>query len=228
MDIQTLLDRKTVSASEAEAALLDDYPAFVRLAYLILPPSLGRHRRILAAHGVVQRSLPDRRRLERQLVGETDATRFVRSRVVRGAVKQAGSRTPLRLLPQVWGLRLFPQSGAADDLALDQALGSLSPEARAAWALVRTEQLSAEDAERQLRAMGIQHSQAAMNEAALLDKRAADGLGGPLDGSVFDPCAVRLAPTDLTRRKAHGRAVTITVTAVLAVAILISLIATTS
>jgi DNA-directed RNA polymerase specialized sigma24 family protein len=225
-DIQILSARRAVSSAEAEAALLENYGAFVRLAYLILPASLGRHRRILAAHGVVQRALPDRRRLERQLVGERDATRFLRRRVVRGAIKQADSRTPLRLLPQVWGLRLFPQSGAADDLALDQALSSLTPEARAAWALVRAEQLSVDDAELQLRATGVQHTQAAINEAALVDEGTAGGLGGPLDASVFDPCDVRLAPTDLMRRKARGRAVAITVTAALAVTILISLITT--
>lgn len=46
---------------QAEAALMEHYPHLVRLAYLVLPPSLGRHRRVLAAHGAVQRSLPARR-----------------------------------------------------------------------------------------------------------------------------------------------------------------------
>lgn len=218
MDIQVLPDRKTVGPAEVEAALLDGYPAFVRLAYLILPSSLGRHRRILAAHGVVQRALPDRRRLERQLAGETDATAFLRRRVVQDAIKRASSRTPLRQ-PQVWGLRLFPWSGAAEDLALDQGLSSLTPEARAAWALVCVDQLSVDEAELYLRAIGVQHAQAAINEAAELEE-------DPAAGSAFDPCSVRLAPTDLMRRKARGRAVVIAVTAVLAAAILISLIAT--
>lgn len=230
IDIQTLPDRRTVTPAEVEAALLDGYAAFVRLAYLILPPSLGRHRRVLAAHGVVQHTLPDRRRLERQLAGESDASGFLRRRVVQDAIKQADSRTPLRLLPQTWGRRLFPQPDAADDLALRR----LTPDARAAWALVRAERLSVDDAEQQLRAMGIQHSQAAINEAALRDEGAGargsggggGGFGGSRADSVFDPCAMRLAPTDLMRRKASGRAVAITVTAVLSVAILISLIAT--
>jgi DNA-directed RNA polymerase specialized sigma24 family protein len=221
VDVTVLPDRKTVSPAEVEAALLEGYQAFVRLAYLILPASLGRHRRILAAHGVVQRALPDRRRLARLLSGESDAATFLRRRIVQEAIKQASSRTPLRWLPQVWGLRLFPPSGAADDLALDQALGSLTPEARAAWALVRAEELSVDEAELQLRAIGIQHPQAAINEAALLEEITADD---PLDATVFDPCAVRLAPTDLMRRKARGRAVAMTVTAVLAAAILISLL----
>ena len=222
IDIETLLRRRSVTPAEVEAALLDDYSAFVRLAYLILPPSLGRHRRILAAHGVVQRALPDRRRLQRLLVGETDVEAFLRRRVIQSAVKQARSRTPLRMLPLVWGFRLFPRSGAADDLALDQALGGLTPEARAAWTLVRAERLAVDDAELLLRAAGIQHAQAAINEAALLD----EGPGELLDASTFDPCAVRLAPTDLVRRKARGRAVAISVTSVLAAAILLSLLVT--
>jgi hypothetical protein len=226
-DTQTLPGRATaVSPAEVEAALLDGYPGFVRLAYLILPPSLGRHRRILAAHGVVQRALPDPRRLQRQLAGESDATDFLRRRVVQDSIRQAVSRTPLKRLPQVWGLRMFPTSGAADDLALDQALAGVSPEARAAWALVRAEHLSVDQAEVQLRAIGAQHPQAAIADAAMLEEQTADGPNGPLDPSVFDPCSVRLAPTDLMRRKARGRAVTVSVTAVLAVAILISLIAT--
>ena len=219
------LDRRTVGPAEVETALLENYAALVRLAYLVLPPALGRHRRILAAHGVVQRALPDRRRLERQLAGELSAVGFLRRRVIRDAVRQAHSRTPLRLLPQVWGLRLFPRSGAADDLALDQALATRSPEARAAWALIRAESLPLGEVEHELRAMGVQHPQAAITEASELDDDAMAGVHGPLDVAVFDPCSVRLAPSDLMRRKARGRAVTITVTAVLALVILISLLA---
>ncbi|NED91100.1 hypothetical protein G3I76_64830, partial [Streptomyces sp. SID11233] len=43
---------------QAEAALVEHYPRLVRLAYLVLPPALGRHRRVLAAHAAVQRALP--------------------------------------------------------------------------------------------------------------------------------------------------------------------------
>ncbi|MFE8941409.1 hypothetical protein ACFYNX_28520 [Streptomyces sp. NPDC007872] len=43
----------------AEAALVEHYPALVRLAYLVLPPSLGRHRRVLTAHALVQNSLAE-------------------------------------------------------------------------------------------------------------------------------------------------------------------------
>ncbi|MFI9122845.1 hypothetical protein ACIGW0_26220 [Streptomyces bikiniensis] len=43
----------------AEAALVEHYPALVRLAHLVLPPALGRHRRVLAAHALVQNSLTE-------------------------------------------------------------------------------------------------------------------------------------------------------------------------
>ncbi|MET7614067.1 hypothetical protein ABZX97_23615, partial [Streptomyces seoulensis] len=43
----------------AERRLAERYAELVRLAYLVLPASLGRHRRVLAAHSLVQRSLPD-------------------------------------------------------------------------------------------------------------------------------------------------------------------------
>jgi hypothetical protein len=165
---------------EVEAALLDGYSGYVRLSYLILPPTLGPDRRVLAAHSVVQRAVPDR------LAGETDPAECLRRRVVRDSIRHATPRTPLRRL------------GTAS-----------SPEARAAWALRRSEHLSVDETELQLRAIGVQHPQAAITEAATID----------------DPCAVQSAPTDLMRRKACGRAVAITVTAVLAVAVLASLIA---
>ncbi|WP_049797287.1 hypothetical protein [Kribbella flavida] len=234
--MQTLAERTATDAGPAEtgsigpadveAALLANYPALVRLAYLILPPALGRHRRVLAAHGVVQRALPDRRKLERLLARETDAADFIRRRVVQDAVRQAHARTSLLMLPQVWGLRLFPRSGAADDLALDQVMAGCSPEARATWALVRIERLDVAETERQLRAMGFDHATGAIREAAELDENAVASARGPLDAQVFDPCAVRLAPTDLLRRRARGRAVAIIVTTILAVLILLSLLLT--
>ncbi|GAB3832601.1 hypothetical protein [Kribbella italica] len=223
--MHTLAERTEteVGPAEVEAALLESYPALVRLAYLVLPSSLGRHRRVLAAHGVVQRAMPDRRKLERQLIGETSAAAYIRRKVLRDAVRQARARTPLRLLPAVWGFRLFPRSGAADDLVLDQAMSACTPEARAAWALVRIEHLGVAEAESELRAAGIDAAAAAIKEAAELDETAVAGVRGPLDAQVFDPCAVRLAPTDLMRRKARGRAVAIIVTIVLALILLASL-----
>ena len=37
------------------------YPRLVRLGYLVLPPSLGRNRRVLTAHALAQRALPRNR-----------------------------------------------------------------------------------------------------------------------------------------------------------------------
>lgn len=217
IDLQTMPDHRTITPAEAEAALLNDYSAFVRLAYLILPPSLGRRRRILVAHDVVQHALPDHRRLERQLAGEGDAIGFVRRRVIQSAIKQATSGTPLRLLPQAWALRLFSRSTATDDLALSK----LTPDARAAWALLQAERLPVDDVELQLRATGIHHAQAAINDAA----EYRDDTNGKAP-ALFNPCTIRLAPTDLMRRKARGRAVAIAATTLLTLTILISLLAT--
>ncbi|KIF74177.1 hypothetical protein QR77_09610, partial [Streptomyces sp. 150FB] len=49
-----------IRVEQAEAALVEHYPRLVRLAYLVLPPSLGRNRRVLTAHALVQRALPRR------------------------------------------------------------------------------------------------------------------------------------------------------------------------
>lgn len=38
---------------QVEALLLDDYSALVHPAYLILPPSISRQRRVVAAHAVL-------------------------------------------------------------------------------------------------------------------------------------------------------------------------------
>ncbi|HEY9372536.1 hypothetical protein, partial [Streptomyces sp.] len=49
-----------IDVEQAEAALVEHYPRLVRIAYLVLPAALGRNRRVLAAHALVQRSLPRR------------------------------------------------------------------------------------------------------------------------------------------------------------------------
>jgi hypothetical protein len=159
MSTLTLADRVAViSPAEVEATLLDGYRGYVRLAYLILPPALGRNRRILTAHGVVQRALPERRRLERQLAGETNAADYVRRRVIQDSLEHATSRTPLRFVPS-----------------------TSSPEGRAAWALVRSEHLSVGEAEMQLRAAGVQHPQAAIAEIPALDENPRATQSAPVD-----------------------------------------------
>ncbi len=90
-----------ISPADVEAALLDNYPDLVRLAYANLPAKLPRHRRVLAAHTVVQHALKGH-----EMLGVTDAKAFVRDRVQADAIKQAQARTPLRRKPQAWALHL--------------------------------------------------------------------------------------------------------------------------
>ena len=70
-----------------EALLLDDYPSLVHLAYLILPPSISRARRVAAAHAVVQRALPP------GLPLPAHPREFMRHRVVQEATRQASQQT---------------------------------------------------------------------------------------------------------------------------------------
>ncbi|MFD7980881.1 hypothetical protein [Streptomyces sp. NPDC059071] len=214
-----------VDVEQAEAALVEHYPRLVRIAYLVLPPSLGRNRRVLTAHALVQRSLP-RRRTSGAAAAVPGARRadedavdpgyaYVRGEVLRQALV-AG--LPLRrralprraqfppLLPQVWGLRLFPRAGGADELALDQRLSALSGPARAAYVLRGLERQGDPEVLRVLAAAGVEDPEAALAEA--------DGVEGPggssgaalLESAEFDPCSLQARPTDLMRRRQHGKA----------------------
>ncbi|MET9542000.1 hypothetical protein ABZY16_31600 [Streptomyces sp. NPDC006553] len=186
-----------VDVEQAEAALVERYPRLVRIAYLVLPPSLGRNRRVLTAHALVQRSLPRRRvagpavpeqRLAEDAVDPGYA--YVRGEVLRQALV-AG--LPLRrlapprraqfppLLPHVWGLRLFPRVGGADELALDQRLSRLSGPGRAAYVLRGLERQGDAEVLRVLAAAGVEDPTSALAEAdALEDEPEApgDGPGG--------------------------------------------------
>ncbi|MGW7421856.1 hypothetical protein ACWGJB_17630 [Streptomyces sp. NPDC054813] len=205
-----------VDVEQAEAALVEHYPRLVRLAYLVLPPGLARGRRVLTAHSLVQRALPRGRKqapvIPAQSTGrDTDpGYALVRLEVVRTAL-EAG--LPLRLtawpkraqlpplLPQVWGLRLFPRSGGADELALDQRLATLSGPARAAYALRGLEQLPDGEVRKVLRAAGVEHPDDALAEA--------NGVPAEyplLDSAEFDPCSLQARPTDLMRRRQHTKA----------------------
>ncbi|MFF6998600.1 hypothetical protein ACFY93_27055 [Streptomyces sp. NPDC008313] len=211
----------TASLEQAEAALVEHYPRLVRLAYLVLPPSLGRNRRVLTAHALTQRALPrgrtpsgDAPAVPAQQTAGGRATdpgyAYVRLRVLRTAL-EAG--LPLRraawpkrsqlpvLLPRVWGLRLFPRSGGADELALDQRLSALSGPARAACVLRGLEKLSDADVRAALEAAGVRDAAAALAEAAGVPVR-----GDLLSSPEFDPCSLHARPTDLMRRRQHTRA----------------------
>ncbi|MFJ4790532.1 hypothetical protein [Streptomyces sp. NPDC088794] len=206
-----------VDVEQAEAALVEHYPRLVRLAYLVLPPSLGRNRRVVTAHSLAQRALPRGRASAAAVIPAQSKGRdgdpgyaFVRLQVLRTAL-EAGQ--PLRftalpkrsqlppLLPQVWGLRLFPRSGGADELTLDQRLSALSGPARAAYVLRGLERLPDGDVTKALSAAGVADPAAALREADEVPAQYAL-LGSP----EFDPCALHARPTDLMRRRQHGKA----------------------
>ncbi|PBC63983.1 hypothetical protein BKI49_09745 [Streptomyces sp. Tue6028] len=209
-----------VDVEQAEAALVEHYPRLVRLAYLVLPPGLGRGRRVMTAHALTQRALPRGRASgdasvipAQQSGGGRDGDpgyAYVRLHVVRAAL-EAG--LPLRfrarprraqlppLLPHVWGLKLFPRSGGADELALDQRLSALSGPARAAYVLRGLEKLPDTHVRKVLTAAGVADPDTALAEASGVEAR--DAL---LDSPEFDPCSLHARPTDLMRRRQHVRA----------------------
>ncbi|MFI0985121.1 hypothetical protein [Streptomyces exfoliatus] len=189
-----------IDVEQAEAALVERYPRLVRIAYLVLPPSLGRNRRVLTAHALVQRSLPRRRvpgpavpepRLAEDAVDPGYA--YVRGEVLRQALI-AG--LPLRrlalprraqfppLLPHVWGLRLFPRVGGADELALDQRLSRLSGPGRAAYVLRGLERQGDPEVLRVLASVGVEDPAAALAEADALDEVDTGAAASPSAGLV--------------------------------------------
>ncbi|MGI5279511.1 hypothetical protein [Streptomyces rochei] len=205
-----------VDVEQAEAALVEHYPRLVRLAYLVLPPGLGRGRRVLSAHSLTQRALPRNRTttpvIPAQSTGRTvdPGYALVRLRVLRAAL-EAGR--PLKrpawpkrsqlppLLPQVRGLKLFPRSGGADELALDQRLSALSAPTRAAYVLRGLEQLPDAEVRQLLQAAGAADPDAALREADEVPAQYA-----LLASPEFDPCSLQARPTDLMRRRQHTRA----------------------
>ncbi|MEU6815280.1 hypothetical protein [Streptomyces sp. NPDC046860] len=203
-----------VDVGRAEAALVEHYPRLVRLAYLVLPPALGRGRRVLTAHALAQRALP-RGRKQRSPIPAQPAGRdgdpgyaLVRLRVLRSALEASGPRKGLpklsRLpapLPQVWGLRLFPRSGGADELALDQELSALTGPARAAYVLRGLEGLQDDDVRAVLKAAGVTRTESALAGANGVPARYA-----LLASPEFDACSLQARPTDLMRRRQHTKA----------------------
>ncbi|GGZ19054.1 hypothetical protein GCM10010300_73860 [Streptomyces olivaceoviridis] len=203
-----------VDVEQAEAALVEHYPRLVRLAYLVLPPGLGRSRRVLTAHALAQRALPRGRRqpsvIPAQAAGrEGDpGYTYLRERVLRTALEAARPRKGLtrltRLtapLPQVWGLKLFPRSGGADELALDQRLSTLSGPARAAYVLRGLEKMPDPDIRDLLDAAGVADPGGALASANSVPMQP-----GLLSSPEFDPCSLQARPTDLMRRRQHAKA----------------------
>ncbi|OIK02297.1 hypothetical protein BIV25_01415 [Streptomyces sp. MUSC 14] len=204
-----------VDVEQAEAALVEHYPRLVRIAYLVLPPGLGRSRRVLTAHALVQRALPRGRKQQSATIPAQASGRpgdpgyaFLRERVLRTALEAAAPRKGLPrlsqlppVLPQVWGLRLFPRSGGADELALDQRLSALSGPARAAYVLRGLEQLSDADVRGLLSAAGAEDPGGALASANGVPVQPA-----LLTSPEFDACSLQARPTDLMRRRQHTKA----------------------
>ncbi|GHF81699.1 hypothetical protein [Streptomyces thermodiastaticus] len=203
-----------VDVEQAEAALVEHYPRLVRLAHLVLPPGLGRSRRVLTAHALAQRALPRGRTPSPVIPARSTGAAagpgyaFLRVQVVRAALRAGrGGRVARWLrrlpppLPQVWGLKLFPRSGGADELALDQRLSALSGPARAAYVLRGLEGLADDEVRRVLSAAGVTDPRAALREADRVPARYP-----LLHSPEFDPCLLQARPTDLLRRRRHTKA----------------------
>ncbi|MGW8631701.1 hypothetical protein [Streptomyces sp. NPDC055793] len=212
----------------AESVLVEQYGGLVRLAYLVLPASLGRHRRVLRAHSLAQRALPrtggGARPAPAVPAPRGGAERVaapigndLRVAVLRAALKDgrradswAGRATavwPPRRLPIVLGLRLFPRSGSADDMALGRVLSGAEPAIRGAFVLRHVDGLSEPEVLEVLRAAGVGDPAGALDAADRLGSgngAAARALSaaGP---SEFDACTVRAQPTDLLRRRRRTR-----------------------
>ncbi|WP_445330572.1 hypothetical protein [Streptomyces sp. GSL17-111] len=221
-----------VDVERAEAALVEHYPRLVRLGYLLLPPALGRHRRSLTAHALAQSALPRGRAAKEKpplpaqrgpgpasasAAGADTEYAYLRMRVVRGALTaprpprlgrwELGwlpGRRPL--LPQVAGLRLFPGAGGADEVALEQALSAVSGPGRAAFVLRGLEGLGDGDVVRLLDAAGVAAPEEALTEANGVQAPAGSRDRPLLESPEFDACSLQARPTDLMRRRQHGRA----------------------
>lgn len=188
--------------AEAEAALVEHYPRLVRLAYLALPATTGRHRRVLISHRLAQRSL----RVALGSPGGEGVYALLRREVLRGALAHGRQSGRVRSvlagagLPQVLGLRLHPRAGGSDELALDRALAALRPAARAAYALLGVEGLDERAARDVLTAAGATDARGAVLTAASVDSD-----HQLLAAGEFDPCTVQVRPTDLLRRRQRAR-----------------------
>ncbi|MGD3105071.1 hypothetical protein [Streptomyces sp. YGL11-2] len=226
-------ERTRADVERAEAAIVEHYPRLVRLAYLVLPPSMGRHRKVLTAHGLVQRALP--RPGLRRPAGALPAQRgaeagsgydLVRRRTLELALayeNRQGLAVLLPPVPFVWGLRLFPRAGGADELALDQALSAVPAPVRAALGLWHLEGLDAEAARAVLERAGVPDPDAALRAAGQLDRQTGARAAALLNSGEFDPCTVQARPTDLLRRRQRVRAAAVMVAALAVGAVALAL-----
>lgn len=202
------------AVEHAEAVLVEHYPRLVRLAYLTLPDSLGRHARVLLAHKAVQRALPRSGTpagpapAEGGTDGPDRHLALVRSRVLRAALAPGGpaitwariGRPPVP--PFVWGLRLWPPAGGIDEAA--QTLSGAPAPVRAAFVLLHLDDLAEDETVRLLGRAGAADPAGAVRDALALP--VGEELLRALRRPEFDASVVSARPTDLLRRRRRARA----------------------
>ncbi|WP_051944447.1 hypothetical protein [Streptacidiphilus rugosus] len=163
-----------------------EYERSARMAYLMLPADIDRHRRVLLAH-----------RAARRAAGAADG---LQARVVvLRAVLAAAPRRWTRGFRRSADLRLFPPLDEPEALRLDQRLGGLPAAERAAAVLLELEELDEAATIEALRAAGVADAVAATSAAARLLPGLRAGLRAAetrrlLLGPAFDPCYVRARP----------------------------------
>lgn len=108
-------------------------------------------------------------------------------------------------LPVVWGLRVFPRAGGAEEIALAQALSRVPAPVRAAFVLRRVDGLPEDRVERLLGAAGVAEPAAAVRGARRLDDSVSPTAEALLRSREFDACSVQTRPTDLVRRRRRKR-----------------------
>ncbi|MFD6889793.1 hypothetical protein [Streptomyces sp. NPDC059957] len=176
----------STAVEQAEAVLVEHYPQLVRLAYVTLPVTLGRHTRVLLAHKAVQRALPRGGRGSTQAPAGPDGLggplTEVRVRVLRASLAPSGrARLAAAGLgwppapPFVWGLRLWPPAGGIDEPA--RALGAAPGPVRAAFVLHGMDGLPEEAVARLLGQAGVPDPADAVREALAAWREWAPGEG---------------------------------------------------
>ncbi|MFD5621289.1 hypothetical protein [Streptomyces yangpuensis] len=205
----------SAAVEQAEAVLVEQYPRLVRLAYLTLPDTLGRHPRVLLAHRAVQRALPRPGTPAAPAPAEAGTDEpdrhltLVRSRVLRAALAPSGTgggtwarigRRPVP--PFVWGLRLWPPAGGIDEAA--RTLSGAPAPVRAAFVLHHLDDLTQDETVRLLGRAGAADPAGAVREALALP--VAEELLQALRRPEFDASVVSARPTDLLRRRRRARA----------------------
>ncbi|MDD9379919.1 hypothetical protein M8Z33_25320 [Streptomyces sp. ZAF1911] len=182
----------STAVEQAEAVLVEHYPQLVRLAYVTLPVTLGRHTRVLLAHKAVQRALPRGGLGSAQAApagpdGPGGPLAQVRVRVLRASLAPSGrARLAAAGLgwppvpPFVWGLRLWPPAGGIDEPA--RVLGAAPGPVRAAFVLHGMDGLPEEAVARLLGAAGVADPADAVREALAAWGEWAGGAPDPWGG----------------------------------------------